>query len=476
MEEQKHAHKNNNQPKRRFWKWLLIITGSLLALLIIAVLILGGTLFSRLAKPGSTVFEEEEAVMTPLPTAVPTPEPTPEPTPAEPLPEGMETPIPTPTPVPTPEPPLPLSEHFEQTRLTPEQLQLMEQQNKNTHQYINVLLIGVDRRGRSGNSQADTMMIATIDKKNGRLKLTSILRDMLVEIPGYGQYRINSAAAKGGIPLLMETLNTNFDLNLTKYVLVDFSMFEKVVDKMGGVTIRMSAAEISAANDCIAGLNKQRGVEYLWDGFIFAEPGNVKCTGKQALGYARIRKIDSDFSRTNRQFKVLTAIFAKFKSRGLAKQYEIIHDLLPNVETNMGIVNIVDRAIAAVTMNTEGILHSTVPQEGLYKNKKVNGSSVLVADLPAHAWLIHEFIYTNTDTPDEAKVLSPGASLPPRTPSPTLDPALFPDGVIPEGWLPNSAVSSTLTTPTPEPEPTPELDIPELTPEELSAPQLAPAV
>ena len=408
----------NNSEKKKMGtvKKVLLILGIAILLLIIVVAALGFGLLNRLGRNPSTQFgdEEPEATMTP---AIAT---SPEAKPGAPL-------LPTPTPEPTPEPLLPLNELYEQTRLTQEQYDLIAAHNADKSNYINILLIGVDRRGSSGKSQADTMMIATVDKKNGRLKLTSILRDLLVEIPGYGEYRINSAAAKGGIDLLMETIEHNLMIELDRYVLVDFRMFEKVVDRLGGVTVRMSDEEISAANDCIAGLNKQWGVDYLWDGFIFAEGGNVRLTGKQALGYARIRKIDSDFTRTERQTKLLTAIFAKFKSLPLDKQYSLLYDLLPMVETNLQNLEVIDVAISALSMDTSGILHSRIPADETYKSAKHNGSSILLADLRQNAWLAHEFIFESSEEPSEAKVLKPGASLPPRTPSPTAEPAATPD-------------------------------------------------
>jgi len=407
--------KNSEKKKMGTGTKVLLIIGIILLVLVIAVAALGFGLLGRLNRTPSTQFGEEEPEITaaPEPTPVITPEP-------------GATPTPTPTPSPTPEPLLPLNELKEQTKLTQEQYDLIAAHNADKSNYTNILLIGVDRRGTSGNSQADTMMIATVDKKNGRLKLTSILRDLLVEIPGHGEYRINSAATKGGIELLMQTIEHNLMIELDRYVLVDFRMFEEVVDKLGGVTVRMTAEEISAANDCIAGLNKQWGVDYLWDGFIFAEAGNVKLTGKQALGYARVRKIDSDFSRTNRQTKVLTAIFAKFRSLSLDKQYSLLYDLLPMVETNLSSFEVIDVAIAALGMDTAGILTSRVPADETYESAKHNGSSILLADLRQNAWLLHEFIFESAEEPDEAKVLKPGASLPPRTPSPTLDPLATP--------------------------------------------------
>lgn len=401
------------KPKRKMSTIKKAMLG--LAIFLGVLVIIAGVIvirfFSRMQRPGTIEFEDDDGmVYTPAPII--TPSPTPSATPAPTLSE------PTPTPLPTQEPgPLPLEELYTQTYLTGEELQKIADNNANTD-VVNILVVGVDRRGTQGRANADVVMIATLDKKNNRLKLTSLLRDLYLPIPGHNAARLNSAAAKGGIPLLMQTVNEALRLNIQNYVMVDFSMFEKLVNKLGGVTVYMTSAEISAANDNIAGLNKQRGVDYLWDGFIFANAGNVRLTGKQALAYARIRKIDSDFKRTGRQFKVLTAIYAKFRSKPLTEQLSALDEILPYIETDIGAMQIVDYATQVFGMDVAGLLHISVPISGLYKNSKVDGSFVFLFDMPATALQVHEFIYYSTEEPDEAKVLSPGASLPPRTPSP----------------------------------------------------------
>lgn len=410
-ENQGRGTRGAKKKKLKGWQTALIVLGGIIVVLGIAGLILANNLLNRISRPQEPATFTEE---TPAPEA--TPAPTPEAS------ADASLPTPEPTPSPTPEIILPLRELCSQTSLSAEQYLKMEEHNANTAQFYNVLLLGVDRRGNSGNSQTDTMMIATVDKAHNRLKLTSVMRDTLVEIPEHGEFRLNSAAVKGGVELLFSTINHNFHLPLDKYVLVDFSMFEKIIDKLGGVTVRMTAEEISAANDCIAGLNKQLGVEYLWDGFIFADEGNVLLTGKQALGYARIRKIDSDFTRTNRQYKVLNAVFAKFKSQSLTKQYDLMYELLPLVETNLGNDEIINMAVSVLGMDVGGLLHYRLPADATYAQGKFHGSSVLLADLSQNAWLLHEFIFESSDAPEEAKVLTPVASNAPRTPAPTIDP------------------------------------------------------
>ena len=162
----------------------------ILFILLALVLVCGGViawlgmdLLNRVSRPtednlivdGTLEPEEEYAPeQTPTPTRTPSLTPTPHPSA-------------------TPQPILPVSEYYEQTYLTDAQLARMAENNA-SDEFINVLLIGADRRTKSGSYNSDTMMIATIDKRHGTLKLTSLMRDMLVNIPGYGYGKLNSAS------------------------------------------------------------------------------------------------------------------------------------------------------------------------------------------------------------------------------------------------------------------------------------------
>lgn len=355
--------------------------------------------------------------------------------------------------------PLPLSEYYNQTLLTQGQLEKIAANNQSAR-YINVLLIGADRRATKGSYNSDTMMIATIDKVHNRLKLTSLMRDMLVDIPGYGYGKLNSAAARGGVQLLFDTIEHNFHIKITQYVLVDLHTFVEVIDAMGGVTIKMTAAEISSANDNIAGLNKQLGIEYLWDGFIFAEPGPVLLTGKQALGYIRIRHLDSEFVRVGRQYTLLQTVFAQFMQKGAKRQYSLLYDMLPLVETNLTNAEIVDIAMAALSMKAKGISFYRLPVEGLFENGKWEKHFVFFGDLPAMSLALNAFIFDSDESPKPVPVLTPNPSLPARTPG--IGVTASPDG---------GSGSLDPVTPTPEVPPTPSLE-----PSPTATPEITPPV
>lgn len=362
-----------------------------------------------------------------------------------------------------------LNQEVEQTELTEEEKALMEIQ-KQEGDIVNILLIGVDRRGTDGNSRSDTMLIATLDKTNKRLKLTSIMRDLYVPIPGHGSNRINRSCNVGGPELVMETINENFSLDLSHYVMVDFKMFEQIVDQLGGITIAMSNGEVSEANDCIAGLNKQRGNERR-DGLIKQRGGDVTLTGKQALGYARMRHFgNGDFARTSRQYKVLQEIFSEFKKANPAKQMQVLYDLLPMVETNLESLQIVSLATQALAMDTDTILYSRLPVEGTYKRKTIRGMWVLLPDISANTTSLHDFLYQASDFDPSAVVDTQAGSYHKKrkatpTPEPTIEETHLPEEniVSPEASEPIDSTPAESVVPSSSPDETADIlveDIP----------------
>ena len=165
---------------------------------------------------------------------------------------------------------------------------------------INILLIGQDRREDETRARSDSMILCTFHKSEKKLTMTSFLRDTYVKIPGYGQNRINVAYAAGGMPLLNKTLENNFGVHIDGNVEVDFHQFADIVDLLGGV-------EVDLRNDEAQWVNRETGSSL--------SEGTNLLNGQQALAYARIRKLDADgdFSRTNRQRKVITALLDAYR-------------------------------------------------------------------------------------------------------------------------------------------------------------------
>lgn len=186
---------------------------------------------------------------------------------------------------------------------------------------IHFLLVGQDRRPGEGRSRSDAMILVSVNKAAKTLVLTSFLRDTWVYIPGYYHDRLNIPYQYEGFPLLNKTLEYNFGISAEYNFEVDFSHFEAVIDTAGGVDITLTEAEARHLNNMDASWACTQGSNHL--------------NGAQALAYSRIRALDNDFGRTNRQRNVLTALVDKAKKMDPAALYQLAVGTLPMLNTDM---------------------------------------------------------------------------------------------------------------------------------------------
>lgn len=243
---------------------------------------------------------------------------------------------------------------------------------------MNILLIGQDRREGEDRARSDAMILLTVNKKTKSVVLTSFLRDLYVEIPGYGSNRINASYAFGGMELLNRTLEQNFGIHVDGNVEVDFGQFSKIVDLVGGVEITLRGDEAKHINENI--------------GSHLTE-GTCRLNGKEALEYARIRKLDADgdFSRTQRQRTVINAIVEQLKREGVLKMLRIVDDILPMVTTDMTNTEILGYATSLLPMlSGTQIENQRIPADGDYSYAMIDGMSVLNPDLEACRRLLRE--------------------------------------------------------------------------------------
>ena len=234
---------------------------------------------------------------------------------------------------------------------------------------INILLIGQDRRPGETRARSDSMILCTINREKKTIVLTSFMRDLYVQIPGYGNNRINASYAWGGMELLNKTLEQNFGVYIDGNVEVDFEQFSEIVDLLGGVPMELRADEAQYIN-----IDTQSS---LTEGF-------QQLNGKQALSYSRIRNLDADadFSRTNRQRKVLDALFRQVKDAGLVRLLGLLDEVLPMVTTDMGNGEILNYATKVFpVLSGSSISSQRVPADGAYQGAMIDGMSVLVADM-----------------------------------------------------------------------------------------------
>lgn len=235
---------------------------------------------------------------------------------------------------------------------------------------VNILLIGQDARPGEGRSRSDTMILVTFDKDAKTITMTSFLRDLYVKIPGYQDNKMNATYVFGGMPLLDQTLEQNFGVQVDGNVEVNFSRFAEVINLLGGVDLELRADEASY-------INASTGRAVLSSGMMHLD-------GEQALVYARIRSLDmdADFSRTNRQRKVINALIEKFRNTKLTTLLGLLDDLLPMIATDMSNGEIIDLATELFPMLADcKIVSQRIPADGSYELKTIRGMSCVVADM-----------------------------------------------------------------------------------------------
>ncbi len=243
---------------------------------------------------------------------------------------------------------------------------------KPTDKIINILLIGVEEFDNARNT--DSMIIATMNTQDHTLKLTSLMRDMYMDIPGHGKNRLNAAYSLGGINLLTDTISQNLDVTINGYCLVNFDAFEKLVNIVHGVKITLTEEEAQYLNTTnYISIKKYRNVQ----------PGTQTLNGNQALGYCRIRKRpttteSNDFGRTQRHRIVLNAIFDKVKSKNFLEMGLLMNKILKNVniETNITPSEFNRYLEEAVSLKVKQLDTFRVPTDDNYENIKVTIGSL----------------------------------------------------------------------------------------------------
>lgn len=224
---------------------------------------------------------------------------------------------------------------------------------------INILLVGQDRREyETGRTRSDSMILVTFNTEKNTITLTSFMRDQYVRIPGYLPNKLNAAYAFGGMNLLNETLLANFGVVVDGDVEVDFSGFEKVINLLGGVEITLTQKEADHLND--------------WYGYNL-KAGTQRLDGEKALSYARIRKLDTDYKRTERQRTVIMSLIKEFKNQPLTKILSLMDDILPLVTTNMSNSEILSYTRQLFPMLATAQINSQrIPVDGTFEEGTVH--------------------------------------------------------------------------------------------------------
>ena len=248
---------------------------------------------------------------------------------------------------------------------------------------INIMLVGQDRRPGEERSRSDSMILVTLNKGKNSIQLTSFMRDLYVQIPGYLDNRLNVAYRYGDVALMNETFKRNFGLEIDGNVMVDFDEFTSIIDILGGVTLEISEAEAKYMNKH-SDNHFEAGINFL--------------NAKDALTFTRMRyAAGGDYGRTDRQRRVLTALAESVRGSDLMTIWTMVDRILPHIATNLGDMEIIQclRDGLAILASGGQVETFRIPQDDAHYQASIRGMAVLVPNLKKCQQDLQEFIYSN---------------------------------------------------------------------------------
>ena len=243
----------------------------------------------------------------------------------------------------------------------------------------NLLLIGTDERSKkfSKNARADSVMLLSLNRNTHSVRLVSLERGMVVSIPGRKDDILTHTFRYGGSGLLMKTVRTHFKVDVDKYVRVNLSMFSKLVDEVGGVDIELTQEEAYGLNTpnyntWKLGRKVHEGVNHL--------------NGYEALQYTRLRWIDSDFKRIERQRKVIVAIKSNISGMTVSELGDLAEECLPYFQTNLNALEFAGLLSDLPIYYDSEVEQLTIPASGTYK-------TLGNVDFEENAEILNAFLY-----------------------------------------------------------------------------------
>lgn len=264
----------------------------------------------------------------------------------------------------------------------------------------NILLLGVDDYSPNDPGRSDSMLMLSLDRRHKKLKLTSFMRDTFVSIPGYQYYKLNTGYFLGGAPLQVKTIEKNFQVDIDRYVIIDFEAFPKIIDALGGITVTLSEGEAEEMN--------------LKSGETGAVAGENHLSGTQARYYSRIRNCKytdpdtgnvyyDDYGRIRRQQRVMDILVENFKDVDAGKILTLANEIVPYLISNISPDEMLTLATDALTYMSYPIETCQMPNNELHYGDTLYLSyidgpySVLVPDtLEDNALFLNRFIYEDS--------------------------------------------------------------------------------
>ena len=260
----------------------------------------------------------------------------------------------------------------------------------------NILLVGTDGANVERSNRSDSVMLVTIDNNNKDIKISSIARDTYVDIPGHSTEKLTHAYAYGGIDLLKQVFEVNFDIKVDKYIAVNFVSFMDIMDEIGGVEVNVEEKDVNEINKYIDAC-----YDYYYDRKdeiekqYITKAGKQRLNGYQALAFSRIRYTDSAYARDNRHREVAESVYKEFLNSG-AKEYQRAAEIIiENTKTNISPMEMINLGFTALQINDKEIEQLQFPlaeyRNGHIISKKKGWVIEWDKEPNLNAW--HSFIY-----------------------------------------------------------------------------------
>lgn len=259
---------------------------------------------------------------------------------------------------------------------------------------VNILLLGTDERTDefNENARADSIMVMSLNTKEHTIKLISIERGIGVPVPGRNDDWITHTFRYGGAALTMQTVRDCFKLDVNRYIRVNFNAFKEGISAIGGIDIELTPAEAEYINNA-ARQDSSKEIQRV-------SAGQQHLNGATALTYARIRKIDSDWKRIERQRTVIQAAINQVKNSDIFTLNALADAILPMVQTNLTKAEITRLILEVPAFLSEGskMEQMTIPTyETCWNSVGVDGRKMIGVDFEANAQILREFFYGTHD-------------------------------------------------------------------------------
>ena len=268
----------------------------------------------------------------------------------------------------------------------------------------NYLLLGMDTRDPNNLDAGltDVNILVTLDTVNEKIKLTSIMRDTLVNIEGHGQNRINAINALHGPEAMVKFVENYTGLKIEGYVKVNFSCVTSIINIIGGVDMKLSSAEVNVINQYLVHLNDVDTLNPREESLKNVGDGVYHLTGKQAVSYMRIRKnMGGEFGRNQRQRKLLNEVVVEMRDITFTEALQLMSQITNYMKTNLNSAEILNAVSMLFNLRNAPMEQMSMPSQDKYKSAQCKGMYVLVVDFEEQAQRVQRFILQ--DLPPDAE-------------------------------------------------------------------------